>query len=414
LHGQIGNCIDNLAEPRLAWEAVIARRARRTLLALARLYPVVAMTGPRQSGKTTLARAAFPRKPYASLEDPDAREFAVSDPRGFLSQYPKGAVLDEVQRCPELLSYLQGIVDAEPRAGRFVLTGSQQFGLLSGITQSLAGRVGLLPLLPFSLAELSLARAPASLEEMLWSGFYPPVHDRRVPPHVWYADYVATYVERDVRQMVNVRELGAFRRFVRMCATRTAQSLNLSALASDCGITHNTASSWLSVLEASYLVVRLPPHSRNLGKRLVKTPKLYFLDPGLAAWLAGVRSADELRHGPMRGLLFETWVVSEAVKRIGHRALAAELHYWRDRAGTEVDLLVERDGRPVPLECKAGATVAADWYDALGRYLSLAGAESGILVFGGEGRFRRSRIATFGWRHIEPALDALFGADAGR
>jgi uncharacterized protein len=370
------------------------------------------MTGPRQSGKTTLARAAFPDKRYVSLEDPDTRDFALGDPRGFLAQFPEGAVLDEAQRCPALFSYLQGIVDADRRPGRFVLTGSQQFGLLSGVSQSLAGRAGLLQLLPFSLAEISGSAPPASLEDVLFAGLYPPVRDRRLPPHVWYADYTATYIERDVRQMVNVRDLSAFRRFLRMCATRTGQNLNLSALAADCGITHNTAAAWLSVLEASYLVFRLLPHFRNFGKRLVKTPKLYFLDPGLAAWLAGVRSATELRHGPMRGPLFETWVVAEVVKRINHHLLPLQTFYWRDSAGHEIDVLVERENRLLLLECKAGTTTAADWFSPIERHLDLSGAETGLLVFGGEGTYRRGRVEVFGWRSIEQALDKLLGEGA--
>lgn len=392
---------------------MIKRDANRTLAALAALYPVVAMTGPRQSGKSTLARAAFPAKPYLSLEDLDVRDFADNDPRGFLAQFSDGAVLDEVQRCPALLSYLQGMVDANPRPGRFILTGSQQFGLLSGISQSLAGRVGLLQLLPFSLAELSIAAAPTSLEELLFTGLYPPVHDRGLPPQVWYADYTATYVERDVRQMVNVRDISAFQRFLRMCASRTAQTVNLSALAADCGITHNTAAAWLSVLEASYLVFRLPPYFRNFGKRLVKTPKLYFYDAGLAAWLAGVRSVEELRHGPMRGALFETWAVGEVMKRINHRLLSVPAFHWRDNVGHEVDVLIERAGRLLPLECKAGATAAGDWFAPIERFLDLVGTESAGLIYGGEERYRRGRVEVYGWRAIEEALDQLLGKDYG-
>lgn len=388
---------------------MIPRTAHATLLALSRLYPIVAMTGPRQSGKTTLVRAAFAEKPYASLEEPDVREYASEDPRGFLAQFPDGAVLDEVQRTPAILSYLQGIVDTDRRPGLFILTGSQQFGLLSGVTQSLAGRVGLLQLLPFSLDELSAARPPPSLEDLLFGGLYPPVWDRGVPPHVWYADYTATYLERDVRQMVNVRDLAAFQRLLRMCATRTGQAVNLSALASDCGITHGTASAWLSVLEASHLVLRLPPHFRNLGKRLVKTPKLYFLDTGLAAWLAGVRSAADLRYGPLRGPLFETWVVAEAVKRIKHRLLPLQAYFWRDSGGNEIDLLVERGARLIPLECKAGATTASDWFKPIEQFLDLAGGDEGVLVFGGEGRHRRGRIEVFGWQAIAQGLDVLVG-----
>jgi hypothetical protein len=389
---------------------VIPRHAAPTLRALARHYPVIALTGPRQSGKTTLARAAFPDRPYASLEDLDLREFAAGDPRGFLAQYPDGAVLDEAQRAPGLFSYLQTEVDRDRRAGRFVLTGSQQFGLLAGISQSLAGRVGLVHLLPFALGELPDAKVPADLETLLWSGLYPPVIDRGIPPPQWYGDYLATYVERDARNLVNVRDLGSFRRFVRMCAARTAQALNLSALAADCGVTHNTARAWISVLEASYIVFLLPPHHRNFGKRLVKTPKLYFYDTGLAARLLGVQSPGELAIGAARGALFETWVVSELLKRRCHLGLAPELHYWRDSSGMEIDLLIERAGSLYPLEAKAGRTFAADWLAPLERFLDWAGARQGALVFGGKGMQRRGKVDIAGWREIGTVLEKALPA----
>jgi predicted AAA+ superfamily ATPase len=389
---------------------MIPRHAAATLRALARHYPVVALTGPRQSGKSTLARAVFPGLPYASLEDLDLREFATSDPRGFLAQYSDGAVFDEAQRAPQLFSYLQTKVDRDRRAGRFVLTGSQQFGLLAGISQSLAGRVGLVHLLPFSLGELPRARRPKDLETLLWSGLYPPVIDRAVPPLQWYGDYLATYVERDARSLVNVRELGTFRRFVRMCAARTAQSLNLSALAADCGVTHNTARAWISVLEASYIVFLLPPHHRNFGKRLVKTPKLYFYDTGLAARLLGMQSPGELAIGPARGPLFETWVVAEFLKRRCHLGLAPELHFWRDSAGGEIDIVVDRAGALFPVEAKAGRTIAADWLAPLERFLALSGARAGALVFGGEGTRRRGSVEVAGWREIGTVLEAALPA----
>jgi predicted AAA+ superfamily ATPase len=386
---------------------MVPRQAAKTLARLARVYPVVAITGPRQSGKTTLARAAFPRKPYASLEDPDTREFAETDPRRFLGQYPSGAVLDEAQRCPPLFSYLQGVVDARPRRARFVLTGSAQFGLLAGISQSLAGRVGLLQLLPFSLDELRRKWPPPSLEAALWRGGYPPIFDRRVPPAQWYADYLVTYVERDVRQLVNVRDLAAFRLFVRLCAARTAQIVNLSSLGSDCGVTHNTARAWLSLLEASYLVFLLPPYHRNYGKRLVKAPKLYFYDAGFAAWLAGVRSERELALSALRGPLFETWAVSECLKQRANFGQPAEPYFWRDSAGHEVDLLVEAGGTLRALEFKAGATIAGDWFAPLHRFRALSGAASAALVHGGGAEPHvRGGIRVYDWRNVGRAARA--------
>ena len=407
--------------------SMLPRHAERQLEDLGRWYPVIAITGPRQSGKTTLARRAFPGKPYVSLEDPDTRETALADPRRFLAQFGTGAVIDEAQRAPALFSYLQSRVDQDRHDGKaplaWVLTGSQHFGLITPITQSLAGRVGLLHLLPFSLGELqqaghALARAP--LEELLWHGLYPPVVDRAVPPGVWYADYFATYVERDVRQLVNVRDLAAFRTFVRMCAARTAQQVHLSALAADCGVSANTAKGWLSILEASYIVYTLPQHHVNYGKRLVKAPKLYFYDSGLAAWLVGLRSSRELALSSLRGPMFETWAIGEVLKVRSHHRLAPTLHYWRDKLGVEIDLLLDSGTRLVPMEFRAGQTVAGDWVHNLRRYLTLAAGrapglpvEHPVVVYGGDAPQVRDGIDVEGWRALpELALRLLGGEPA--
>lgn len=382
---------------------MLPRDAEPTIRQLAGGYPVVAVTGPRQSGKTTLVRAMFADRPYVSLEDLDEREFAEQDPRGFLARFPDGAVLDEVQRAPGLFSYLQTRVDQERRSGLFILTGSQQFDLLSSITQTLAGRVALVPLLPFTLGELQAGgQAPESLEELLFKGLYPPVHDRELEPGIWHANYVRTYVERDVRQMINVRDLSAFQRFVRMCAARTGQLLNLSMLATDCGITHNTARSWLSVLEASYLVHLLQPHHRNFNKRLVKTPKLYFCDPGLAAWLLGIQTPAQLAIHPQRGALFETWVVSEMLKARFNRALGSNLYFWQDRSGHEVDVLVEQGGTLIPVEIKSGQTVVADFFRGIEKWAEIAGDAGGRpwLVYAGAQRQSRSSVEVVPWQQI--------------
>jgi len=381
------------------------------LLEAAGHYPVVAVTGPRQSGKTTLVRALFPDRPYVLLEDPDRRRQAIDDPRGFLAGFPDGVVLDEVQRAPELFSYLQGIVDDDPIPGRFILTGSQQFGILSGITQSLAGRVAMMSLLPFTLGELADGGLrPDRLEDLLIRGLYPPIYDRKLDPGTWYGNYVVTYVERDVRQLVNIRDLGTFETFLRMCAARCGQLVNLSGLAADCGITHNTARSWLSVLETSYVVHLLPPHFRNFSKRLITSPKLYFLAPGLAAWLLDIRSPEQLATHSMRGPLFEAWVCSEILKGTFNRARRPQLHFWRDRAGLEVDFLVDRGAELIPIEAKSGSTFARDWTASLARWKNVAGAVAtdGWIVHGGDDSGLRSGVEALPWRRIDRMVDALF------
>jgi predicted AAA+ superfamily ATPase len=382
---------------------MIPRTALSTVQRLARGFPIVALTGPRQSGKTTLARAAFPGKPYVSLENPDQLAYATADARRFLANYPDGAILDEVQRCPELFSYLQGWVDERRRMGDFVLTGSQQFGLLSKITQSLAGRVGLVHLLPFSQSELAGAgMASTSVDVALWQGAYPALYDRGLSPEDWFPNYVATYVERDVRQLLAVRELGLFQRFLKMCAARCGQLLNLSSLAADCGISHVTARQWLTVLEASYIVRLLAPYHRNFGKRLVKTPKLYFLDVGLAAWLLGIRDASTIATHAMRGALFETFVIGEFIKQRHNAGQPAELYFWRDNVGHEIDLLFETGSRLQPVEIKSGMTFSYGWLDAAKRWKELAGAAAldPWVIHGGDRSFECEGGHVFSWRSL--------------
>lgn len=386
---------------------MIPRTAAQTLHRLAKGFPILAITGPRQSGKTTLAKFAFPNKPYVSLENPQEREYAQSDPNGFLRRFDDGAVLDEVQRCSSLLSWLQGLVDARGRMGDFVLTGSAQFDLISGITQSLAGRVGRVELLPLTAAELAGAgKLPKALDELLFSGSYPALFDREVSPSDWFANYVASYLERDVRQLLAIRELAVFQRFVKMCAARSGQLLNLSGLGADCGISSVTAREWLSVLEASYLVMRLQPYHRNFGKRLVKTPKLYFLDVGLMAWLLGVQDARGLATHASRGALFETFVLSELVKRRFNAGRASDLYFWRDHVGHEVDVIYEGPEGLQAMEVKSGSTFAADWPAAVHRFQQLSrdasreAAPASIIVYGGEGSFERESCRVLGWREF--------------
>ena len=389
---------------------MIDRKAAATLKQLAKGFPVVAITGPRQSGKTTLAKFVFANKPYVSLEDPDQIEFATTDPRGFLARYQEGAILDEIQRAPSLFSYLQGIVDEKHQTGLFIITGSEQFGLISKITQSLAGRVGLLQLLPFSLEELkSVELSPKTLDATLLKGFYPPIYDRSISPSVWYANYVSTYVERDVRQMLEIKDLSTFQRFLRMTAARTGQLLNLSSLANDCGITHNTAKAWLSILEASYIVFLLKPFHNNFGKRLTKAPKIYFYDPGLAAWLLGIKDVQQIAIHSMRGPLFESFVVSEILKDKCNKGLDANLDFWRDNTGNEIDILIEEARTIIPIEVKSGQTVSRDFYAYLKKWLSdISNFKSQpYVVYGGQESFNREGDEILPWNKIDKLLEKL-------
>jgi predicted AAA+ superfamily ATPase len=387
---------------------MIPRTLESKLRELAGYYPVVMVTGPRQAGKTTLCRATFPAKTYLSLEALDTREFALNDPRGFLSQHAGGAILDEVQHAPELLSYLQGEVDARPDPGRFVLTGSQHFGLGQSISQSLAGRCGILVLLPPSLAELrAFPNAPADLFSIMWQGAYPRIYDRHIPAHQWLADYVGTYVQRDVRQIINVGDLQLFTGFLKLCAGRTAQEINLSALGSDAGVSHNTARAWLSVLEASYLVHRLPAWHPNIRKQVVKAPKLHFIDSGLACVLLGIREPEQLRLHPLRGAVFESWVVSEAYKAASHGGLQPSLFHYREKRGLEIDLLIEQRGGWDAVEIKSGATTTEDFFTNLERFpahLKDAGKKLHIrshVVYGGDDSYQRSRAQVLSWRDVQ-------------
>lgn len=383
---------------------MIRRELEDVARAAARRYPVVTVTGPRQSGKTTLTRAAFPRHRHVSLEDLDVRERATSDPRGFLEEIRGGAVLDEVQRAPGLLSYLQTEVDARPVPGRFVLTGSHHFALSAGIAQSLAGRTAVLHLLPPSLPELrSFPRPPKGLHATLVAGAYPAIHDKRIAPERWLADYFATYVQRDARQLLNIGDLSTFTTFVRLCAGRTAQELNLASLASDAGVSHPTARAWLSVLEASWLVFRVPAWHRNQAKRWVKAPKIHWIDSGLVCHLLGVRDEEQLARHPLRGAVFESWVASEILKSHLNRGVEPRLAHARAVRGGEVDLIVEDGARLVVVECKSGATVHPDAFKPLRGFAkdAVAGgtAEDVELrvVHGGDQTHRHGDVTALTW-----------------
>lgn len=369
---------------------------------LARQYPVVTITGPRQSGKTTLCRMVFPEMAYVSLEDLDQREYARQDPRGFLNRFSQGAVLDEIQRAPELLSYIQTIVDQQDKEGFFILTGSQQFELLETISQSLAGRTALVRLLPFSLAEAYGADLKkVALNQVLYTGFYPRIFDKGLNPTEAMGFYVNTYVERDLRMLINIRDLSQFEIFLKLCAGRTGQIVNLSSLGNDCGVNHSTVKSWLSVLEASYIIKLLRPYYKNFNKRLIKAPKLYFQDTGLACFLLDIQSQSQLATHPLRGALFESLIVAELLKKRFNAVQTDNLFYFRDNIGNEVDIIWDRGPQPVPVEIKSGQTISRDAFKGLDYFNKLSGgADSTHLIYGGDESYTRQSVRVTSWRAI--------------
>ena len=394
---------------------MIKRTLSDKVLSLSQKFPVISITGPRQSGKTTFTRMVFKEYDYASLEEPDEREFAQTDPRGFLRRFPKGVIFDEIQRAPKLLSYIQGIVDREDIPGRYILTSSQQFHLLQGVSQTLAGRTAIVHLLPFSITELFSrknlnpyefdispdrdAKPGITLENILYKGLYPRIHDKDLNAHDWLSAYYRTYVERDVRDIINIGNLDAFQRFIRLCAGRTGQLLNLSSLAFDCGISHTTARQWISVLQAGFIIYLLPPHYANFSKRLIKSPKLYFLDPGLLCYLLRIREpADVLIH-PLRGGIFETFILSEIYKAFAHTGEAPPLYFWRDRTGHEIDLIIDKGKGLIPIEIKSGETVADSFFNNLNYFLSLQGntTKTGVIVYAGETSYKRNKFLIRTW-----------------
>ena len=370
--------------------------------------PSITVTGPRQSGKTTLCRTVFSEHPYRSLEDPDARAFATEDPRAFLAEFPDGAVIDEVQRVPDLLSYLQGIIDADPTPGRWILSGSRNLALHAAVSQSLAGRTAVHQLLPLSWDEIRrFPQHPANLDEALFSGGYPRIFNQNLNPSDWLRAYVATYLERDVRTISNIGDLTTFQRFIELCAGRTGQLLNYSSLADDCGISQPTAKAWFSVLEASFVAFHLPAFNIRHRKRLVKMPKLYFHDTGLAAWLLGIREPRQLRAHPLRGALFETWVVSEVLKHRTHRGESRGLSFYRDRNGAELDLVVEEPDDLTLIEAKSAGTPSSRLFGGVRRVRrhvqDLRPRCSVAVVYGGDELQRRTDGRLVPWRLVRSA-----------
>lgn len=383
---------------------MIERTLETKIIALAQKFQVITLTGPRQSGKTTLVRAAFPDLPYVSLEEPDIRQIVLTDPRGFLANYPAGAVLDEIQNTPDLFSYIQRIVD-ENRQILFILTGSSNFLLMEKISQTLAGRTAVLHLLPFSFAELKTGEEP--YERLIFKGSYPRIYDRDIAPTDFYPSYIQTYIERDVRLIKNISDINAFVQFTSLCAGRLGQVLNIASLASDAGISPNTAKAWLSILESSYILYRLQPYHVNFNKRLVKSPKLYFFDTGVACSLLSIRDESQVNLHYMKGALFENLIINEFIKRSFHRGENRQPYFWQDRGGKEIDCLLVNGEVVTPVEIKSGKTMTTSYFDNLKYWRRLANLpqDQGYVVYGGEQSMQTSSGAFVSWRQLDRIPD---------
>ncbi|MGE5382247.1 MAG: ATP-binding protein [Omnitrophica WOR_2 bacterium] len=367
---------------------MIKRSAEEELKALSIQFKAVALTGPRQSGKTTLVKKTFPDKAYVSLENPDMRSYAINDPRGFLSNYPNGAILDEVQRTPALFSYLQQVLDESNQNGLFILTGSNNFLLQESISQSLAGRIGYLTLLPLSLKEIG--GLEGNINQLIFKGGYPVLYASNTDPAKWFRNYIATYIERDVRQLKNIVDLTIFERFIRLCAGRTGQLLNMNSLSLETGVDQKTVASWLSVLETSFILFRLQPYYKSYNKRIIKMPKLYFYDTGLAAALLGFDEAGMLEMHPFKGSLFENLVVTEFLKQRFNKGLSNNVYFWRDSTGNEIDLIIDKGQSLLPIEIKSGMTVTTDYFKGLNFWNKLTGSQDGIVIYAGDSQQTRS------------------------
>ena len=363
---------------------------------MSKSYPVLTIIGPRQSGKTTLVKSIFAKKPYMSLEDTDVREFATSDPRAFLAKYPKGAILDEIQRAPELLSYIQTIVDNKQTAGMFILTGSHQLSLQQAITQSLAGRTAIVTLMPLTIAEL---QQDLSLDDYIHQGFFPRIHTQKLDPSKAYRNYIQTYIEKDVRQLINLKDLKTFQHFLKLLSGRIGQLVNCSSLANDLGISYHTVNNWLSVLEASFIVFRIQPYYENFGKRIVKAPKVYFTDVGLATYLLDIENTEQLARDPLRGHLVENLILMELVKTRLNQGLDPHLYFYRDQQGNEVDVIYKSGNSLIPIEIKASQTFHSDFLKGLNYFANLVGkrCKKGYLVYNGniEQKIHNFKILNF-------------------
>lgn len=381
----------------------IERQIAPTIKAQQSKFPVLAVTGPRQSGKTTLLRELFKEYRYVTLENPNTRSFALEDPIGFLNQYDKKVVFDEVQRVPALFSYIQSRVDESGMMGQFILSGSQNFHLLNNITQTLAGRVALFKLLPFDFTELKANNLLGELyTQACLKGFYPAIFDREIDPVVFYANYIQTYIEKDVTELLTIRDLKLFRTFLGLCAGRAGQLLNYSALANECDISHNTAKAWLSILESSYIIFLLQPYHENFNKRLVKSPKLYFYDTGLLNHLLGIRTAAELSENRLKGNIFENLIVAEYQKKNHHLYLHEDYHFWQDSNAHEVDMLMKKGQDFSIYEIKATQTISNGLFKEMDRFeeISAPAKVTKTLIYGGTENEKRTRYNVLSWKNV--------------
>jgi uncharacterized protein len=379
---------------------MIKREAEEKLLSLSKQFKAVALVGPRQSGKTTLARHVFPNLSYVSLENPDSRRFALDDPRGFLAQYSKGAILDEAQRLPEIFSYLQQVLDETDIPGKFIITGSNNFLLQENISQSLAGRIAYLYLLPFTISEISHIAAH-NLNDLMVHGLYPAIYDQPVDPYTWQSNYIRTYIERDVRQIKNISDLNVFERFIKLCAGRTGQLLNMNSLAIETGVDNKTIASWIGILESSFILFRLQPHYKNFNKRIVKMPKIYFYDTGLVCNLLGIQTTEQLAFHPLAGSLFENFIISDFLKNSYHQGTNQNFYFWRDNTGHEIDVIMEQTGHLIPIEIKAGKTIHAEFFKNLKYWQKISGIHHGKIIYAGDSDQKRSDgIEVLSWKEL--------------
>lgn len=390
----------------------LERKIKKALLRYAK-FPVVGVFGPRQSGKTTLVKSVFQNHKYLNFEDPEIRELAASDPKRFFAMHENdyGVILDEFQYIPHILSYVQIIADEKDRPGYFVLTGSQNFLMNEAITQSLAGRIGILTLLPFSISELAFSnQLPQSVDELLCKGSYPRIFASQFEPEELYPSYIHSYVERDIRQLVNVENLRTFQKFMQLCAGRIGQLLNISDIATNCGINNRTADKWLSILQASYIIFLLQPFHENFNKRVTKTPKIYFYDTGLACSLLDLKNPETVALSPFRGHLFESLIIADFYKQYYNRGTKAPLYFWRDKNGLiEIDCLINQGNALIPIEVKSGQTIVTNYFDSLTKWKSIAqmSPDDGYVIYGGYETQKRSQGTIMGWRSSGDLIEHL-------